>query len=84
MMLCSVSQDQTAMIWEWKPSTNSVDCVHLLQGHERGLECVGIDKARTFVVTGGWDTVLKIWSSTSGETQKHVILCGKHRLDHQS
>lgn len=62
----SVSQDQTAMIWEWNPLSNSVECVHVLQGHERGLECVAIDQAKSFIATGGWDTVLKIWSTTPG------------------
>lgn len=59
----SASHDQTAMLWEWNVTSNSVDCVHICRGHERGLECVATDGEGTKVATGGWDALLKIWSA---------------------
>jgi WD40 repeat protein len=62
----SVSQDQTAMVWQWNSVANAVECVHVLRGHTRGLESVTVDPGKCFIATGGWDTHVNIWS-TSGE-----------------
>lgn len=42
---------------------NSVDCIHVCRGHERGLEAVNINYDKTIMATGAWDTMLKIWST---------------------
>ncbi|XP_063233089.1 ribosome biogenesis protein WDR12 homolog [Bacillus rossius redtenbacheri] len=57
----SASHDQTAMLWEWNVRSNEVECVHVCRGHERGLECVGVNSSAALLATGGWDTMLKIW-----------------------
>ncbi|CAB0039142.1 unnamed protein product [Trichogramma brassicae] len=59
----SASQDQTAVIWKWDISSNSVEIVGVCKGHERGLERVGVNTSNNLMATGAWDTMLKIWSS---------------------
>ncbi|XP_043524232.1 ribosome biogenesis protein WDR12 homolog [Frieseomelitta varia] len=61
----SASQDQTAIIWDWNITKNSVDCIHVCRGHERGLEAVNVNYDKTVMATGGWDTMLKIWSTAN-------------------
>ncbi|XP_015598253.1 ribosome biogenesis protein WDR12 homolog [Cephus cinctus] len=61
----SASQDQTAIIWDWNISGNSVDCVHVCKGHERSLESVGVNYDSSLMATGSWDTMLKIWSAST-------------------
>lgn len=62
-IIYSASQDQTAIIWDWNIMENSVDCIHVCRGHERGLEAVSINYDKTIMATGAWDTMLKIWST---------------------
>ncbi|XP_034242429.1 ribosome biogenesis protein WDR12 homolog [Thrips palmi] len=64
----SVSHDQTAMLWKWNIEENSVDCIHVCRGHERSLECVSVNHNSTLMATGGWDTLLKIWTTSMRET----------------
>lgn len=51
------------MLWEWNVENNSVDCVHVCKGHERGIDCVDISPDKQRFATGSWDTMLKIWSA---------------------
>lgn len=62
-IFASASQDQTIMIWEWSIAKNSVECIQVCKGHERGVDCVNISPDKTKLATGGWDTMLKIWST---------------------
>ena len=59
----SCSQDQTAMLWEWQVATNSVECVSVCKGHERGIDCVDVSPDQQRFATGCWDTMMKIWSA---------------------
>lgn len=59
----SVSTDQTAQIWQWNVTDNTVECIHVCRGHERGLESVHISENKQQFATGGWDCLLKIWSA---------------------
>ncbi|XP_033335271.2 ribosome biogenesis protein WDR12 homolog [Megalopta genalis] len=61
----SASQDQTAIIWDWNIAENSVDCIHVCRGHERGLEAVSVNYDSTLLATGSWDTMVKIWSTAT-------------------
>ncbi|XP_053988455.1 ribosome biogenesis protein WDR12 homolog [Hylaeus anthracinus] len=61
----SASQDQTAIIWDWNITENSVDCIHVCRGHERGLEAVSVNYDKSLIATGAWDTMLKIWSTSN-------------------
>ncbi|XP_004524772.1 ribosome biogenesis protein WDR12 homolog [Ceratitis capitata] len=63
----SCSQDQTAMLWEWRVGTNSVECVSVCKGHERGIDCVDVSPDKFRFATGSWDTMLKIWSAEINE-----------------
>lgn len=65
----SVSHDQTVMLWKLDLSTESVECVHIGRGHERSIECVGVDTHASFLATGGWDNMLKIWGATLDENK---------------
>ncbi|CAG5087248.1 Similar to AAEL005041: Ribosome biogenesis protein WDR12 homolog (Aedes aegypti) [Cotesia congregata] len=60
----SASQDQTAIIWKWNITRNSVDWIHVCRGHEQSLESVGVNKDEGVMATGSWDTMLKIWSTS--------------------
>ena len=52
------------MLWKLDLSTESVDCIHIGRGHERSVECIGVDSNASFLATGGWDTMLKIWAAS--------------------
>lgn len=60
----SVSQDQTAMIWEWDIVKNIATCIYVCKGHERGVDCVNVSPMAKLFATGSWDTMLKIWSAS--------------------
>lgn len=66
-VFASASQDQTAMIWEWNIKQNSVECVQICKGHERGVDCIDVSPNREKLATGSWDTLLKIWSGDLSE-----------------
>lgn len=57
----STSQDQTAVIWDWDITKNSVERMHICKGHEKSVEAVSINQDATLMATGGWDATLKIW-----------------------
>ncbi|XP_012286544.1 ribosome biogenesis protein WDR12 homolog isoform X1 [Orussus abietinus] len=79
----SASQDQTAIIWDWNIEQNSVECVHVCKGHERGLEAVGVNYNGSFMATGAWDTMLKIWStSTKDENEDGVSASKRLKTEH--
>ncbi|XP_015524118.2 ribosome biogenesis protein WDR12 homolog [Neodiprion pinetum] len=60
----SASQDQTAILWDWNIRSNSIECVQICRGHERGLEDIAVNHNATLIATGSWDTMLKIWSTS--------------------
>lgn len=79
----SASHDQTAIIWDWNIKTNSVDCIHVCKGHERGLEAIGVNYDKSLMATGSWDTMLKIWSTSSqDETEDGEPNAKKLKADH--
>ncbi|XP_066595230.1 ribosome biogenesis protein WDR12 homolog [Prorops nasuta] len=79
----SASQDQTAIIWDWNITNNSVDCIHICKGHERGLETVGVNYDKTLMATGAWDTMLKIWSTSVQDGNEDGESAPKRlKLDH--
>lgn len=59
----SCSQDQTAILWEWLIESNSVECVSVCKGHERGIDGVDVSPNKQKFATGSWDTMLKVWSA---------------------
>jgi len=59
----STSQDQTAMLWQWSVASNSVECVSVCKGHERGVDSVSVSPDGQRFATGSWDTMLKVWSA---------------------
>lgn len=60
----SGSHDQTAILWHWKVEENAVQCVTVLRGHERGIECVRANPTGTIIVSSGWDSYIKLWSAS--------------------
>uniref|UniRef100_T1JCX6 Ribosome biogenesis protein WDR12 homolog n=1 Tax=Strigamia maritima TaxID=126957 RepID=T1JCX6_STRMM len=69
--LCFVSTsfDQTCMMWEWKPQTNSVDCIYICRGHANTILCVDAENTGQTFATGSWDKMIKIWSSLPDESE---------------
>ena len=59
----SVSHDQTAILWSWRPKSSKVQVKAVLRGHERGIDSVDVSPDTNTVATGGWDTNLKLWSA---------------------
>lgn len=60
----SVSHDLTGIIWHWKPDQSVPEMKAVLRGHERGIDTVGVSPDTNRLVTGGWDTHLKLWSAS--------------------
>jgi len=59
----STSHDQTVMLYSWNVNSNSIDCVNALKGHERSVDCIAADPSKSLLVSGSYDTHLKIWDS---------------------
>lgn len=62
-VFASASQDQTAMIWQWNIATNTVECVSVCKGHERGIDCIDTSPSSRLIATGSWDNLLKVWAT---------------------
>lgn len=52
------------MLWKLDLASKSVDCIHIGRGHERSIECVDVDTHSSFLATGGWDNMIKIWAAS--------------------
>lgn len=79
----SASQDQTAIIWDWNITENSVSSVYVCRGHERGVEAVSVNHDKSLMATGSWDTMLKIWSASSqDENEDGESTSKKLKLEH--
>ena len=50
-------------IFSWNVNSNSIDCVNALKGHERSVDCIAADPSKSLLVSGSYDTHLKIWDS---------------------
>lgn len=60
----SCSHDLSAILWHWEPGTTEVHPKIILKGHERGIDTVSVSPNSARLVSGGWDTNLKIWSAS--------------------
>lgn len=58
----SGSQDQSIRVWDWNIKNGTTNCLQIGRGHERSVECLSVSADLTRFATGGWDTMLKIWS----------------------
>ncbi|XP_057668631.1 ribosome biogenesis protein WDR12 homolog [Diorhabda carinulata] len=63
----SVSHDLTALVWSFQPGTDNVTPKAVLRGHERGIDSVGVSPNALRIATGGWDTNLKLWTTSLEE-----------------
>lgn len=63
----SGSLDQTAMLWEWNIKNNSIDCLNIYKGHERNIESLSVSPDKQLFASGGWDTMLKVWSAVADD-----------------
>lgn len=60
----SVSHDLTGILWEWTIGESAPEMKAVLRGHERGIDTVGVSPDSSRLATGGWDTNLKLWSTS--------------------
>ncbi|XP_013186859.1 ribosome biogenesis protein WDR12 homolog [Amyelois transitella] len=65
----SGSHDQSAMLWVWNVSRNSVDCVVTCRSHEKGIECIAVSADGQKFATGGWDNNICLWSAGLSEDE---------------
>ncbi|CAG9863578.1 unnamed protein product [Phyllotreta striolata] len=69
----SVSHDLIGIIWSYEDGTDSAAPKALLRGHERGIDSLGVSPNTARLATGGWDTNLKLWStSLDDDGSEHV------------
>lgn len=66
-VFASGAQDQNAMIWEWDLAQNSVECVHVCKGHERGIDALVVNPKGDKMATGSWDTMIKVWATSTDD-----------------
>jgi len=59
----SGSHDQSIRVWDWDIKKGTTNCLQIGRGHERSIECLSVSPDSTRFASGGWDTMLKIWSS---------------------
>ncbi|EFA03458.1 ribosome biogenesis protein WDR12 homolog [Tribolium castaneum] len=78
----SVSHDLTGLLWQWEPGTDQIKPQVVLKGHEKGIDSVGVSPNCLKIATGGWDTNLKIWSSSfeSDDEPAHKKVRGDKNL----
>nr|XP_033323468.1 ribosome biogenesis protein WDR12 homolog [Megalopta genalis] len=72
----SVSKDETTMIWDWNiddHSVSSIQCTHQRLGTYGWFDTVSVNQDKTTMVCGGWDSMLKFWSTEPGEKTKPTI-----------
>lgn len=56
-------------MWEWKIDSNTVRSINTYKGHERNIESLSVGPNKEIFATGGWDSMLKIWSTDLSDTQ---------------
>uniref|UniRef100_A0A6P7FWP2 Ribosome biogenesis protein WDR12 homolog n=1 Tax=Diabrotica virgifera virgifera TaxID=50390 RepID=A0A6P7FWP2_DIAVI len=69
----SVSHDLTGLMWSFEPGTDNVVPQAVLRGHERGIDSVGVSPNSSRIATGGWDTNLKLWSTSIEEERSEPL-----------
>ncbi|XP_072397302.1 ribosome biogenesis protein WDR12 homolog [Diabrotica undecimpunctata] len=69
----SVSHDLTGLMWSFEPGTDNVVPQAVLRGHERGIDSVGVSPNSLKIATGGWDTNLKLWSTSIEEERSEPL-----------
>ncbi|CAF4917526.1 unnamed protein product [Pieris macdunnoughi] len=63
----SGSHDQSAILWSWNVSGNSVESVVTCRSHEKGIECLAVSADGKQFATGGWDNNICLWSASLAE-----------------
>jgi len=63
----STSHDESGIVWKWNSKTNAVQCLYVLRGHTRSVDCV--DVANDMLITGGFDNMIKVWNLVDGSDE---------------
>lgn len=70
----SGSHDQTAILWVWNVSRNSVDCMITYRGHDKGIECLSVSADGNRFASGSWDNNICLWSASLAEEESHPAM----------
>lgn len=68
----STSHDETAILWKWNHQKNIVEAMVVCKGHERSVDAVDVDVSNNRFATGGYDNVIKLWSTSTDDTELDV------------
>lgn len=60
----STSQDQSAILWQWKTEDDTMKPLFWCRGHSQSVECVAVHPTEETFVTGSWDASIKLWSTS--------------------
>ena len=64
--LISGGEDRTVKLWHRAAPTTDYNCVRTFEGHSDGVISVAV-MDNLNIVSGSWDTTVKIWSPSTGE-----------------
>ncbi len=69
-VFASCSHDQTVLLYRWNAVDNAVEDVNACRGHQRSVDCLGVNPSGALLASGSFDTTLKVWG-TSVQTSNH-------------
>ncbi|CAK1551051.1 unnamed protein product [Leptosia nina] len=76
----SGSHDQSAILWVWNVSGNSVESVVTCRSHEKGIECLAVSADGKQFASGAWDNNVCLWSASLSD-EDNVPPKKKSKLD---
>uniref|UniRef100_A0A914WDY1 Ribosome biogenesis protein WDR12 homolog n=1 Tax=Plectus sambesii TaxID=2011161 RepID=A0A914WDY1_9BILA len=86
MRFVTGSQDQTLMLWKIESEGKGkkklkVVNTQLFRGHERSVECVATNSDGTLMVSGSFDSFLKVWNIQESDESTVVANAKKRKTD---
>lgn len=69
----SCSMDQSALLWKYSHSGNSIQCVTVFEGHSKSVDCIAGQKAGHLIATGAWDATIHVWDTSVSDEYKGQV-----------